>query len=337
MRARPTMVDVAEMAGVSLKTVSRVVNDERGVRAQTAARVREAVTVLGYRANDTARNLRRRQRPATVGLVIEDVRNPFYSSIARAVEELARVHGHMVVIANSEEDPAAEQKAVSTLLERQVTGLLIVPAGPDHGYLLDEIRHGTPVVFMDRPAQGVGADEVLIDNVGGAQRATEHLLAHGHRRIGVVGDPPTVYTVGERVRGFREAMAAAGVAVDESLVRLGGRDVVQAETATQELLSMAHPPTAVFTTNNRASIGALRALRGRESTFALVGFDDFELADMLPVPVTVVKHDPAQMGRAGAELLFTRLSGDEGPPQRIVLPTELVPRGSGEIAAEPGP
>jgi LacI family transcriptional regulator len=337
MRAQPTMVDVAEMAGVSLKTVSRVVNDERGVRAETAARVREAVTVLGYRANDTARNLRRGQRPATVGLVIEDVRNPFYSNIARAVEELARLHGHMVVIANSDEDPEAEQRAVGTLLERQVTGLLIVPAGPDHGYLLGEIRHGTPIVFMDRPAQGVRADEVLIDNVGGARHATEHLLAHGHRRIGVVGDPPTVYTVGERVRGFREAIAAAGVAVDESLVRLGARDVAQAETATRELLSMPHPPTALLTTNNRASVGVLRALRGRESTFALVGFDDFELADMLPVPVTVVKHDPAHMGRVAAELLFRRLSGDESPPHRIVLPTKLVPRGSGEIAGGPGP
>ncbi len=331
------MVDVAGVAGVSLKTVSRVVNDERGVRAETAAKVREAVAVLGYRANDTARNLRRRQRPATVGLVIEDVRNPFYSSIARGVEEIARLHGHMVVIASSDENPAAEQKAVGTLLERQVTGLLIVPAGPDHSYLLEEIRHGTPVVFMDRPARRVKADEVLIDNVGGARHAIEHLLAHGHQRIGVVGDPPTVYTVAQRVRGFREAMAAAGVTVDESLVCLGGRDVTEAEAATRELLSMADPPTAVFTTNNRASIGVLRALRGRESTFALVGFDDFELADMLPVPVTVVKHDPAEMGRAGAVLLFGRLAGDERPPQRIVLPTRLVPRGSGEIARRSGP
>jgi LacI family transcriptional regulator len=330
------MVDVAEMAGVSLKTVSRVVNDERGVRAETAARVREAVTALGYRANDTARNLRRRQRPATIGLVIEDVRNPFYSSMARAVEEFARLHDHMLVIANSDEDSAAEQKAVGSLLERQVGGLLIVPAGADHGYLLDEIRHGTPVVFMDRPARGVRADEVLIDNMGGARQATEHLLAHGHRRIGVVGDPATVYTVGERVTGFRQAMAAAGVAIDESLVRLGGRDVAHAEMATRELLSRSDPPTAVFTTNNRASIGVLRALRGRESRVALVGFDDFELADMLPVPVTVVKHDPGLMGRTGAELLFGRLSGDERPPHRILLPTALVPRGSGEISGEQG-
>jgi LacI family transcriptional regulator len=329
------MVDVARTARVSLKTVSRVVNEETGVRPETAARVREAVAALGYRANDIARSLRRRRRLSTVGLVIEDVRNPFYSGIARAVEEVSRLHGHMVVIANSDEDPGAERKAVATLLERQVSGLLIVPAGRDHRYLLDEIRDGTPVVFMDRSARGVDADEVLLDNVGGARRATEHLLTHGHRRIGVVGDPATVYTIAQRVKGFRQAMRGAGVPVEESLLRLGAREVAQAEAATRELLRMKHPPTALFATNNRASIGALRALGGR-SEIALVGFDDFELADMLRTPVTVIKHDPEQIGRAAAELLFGRLAGDERPSQRIVLPTRLVPRGSGEIRSEPG-
>jgi LacI family transcriptional regulator len=328
------MVDVAEMAGVSLKTVSRVVNEERGVRAETADRVRDAVSVLGYRANDTARNLRRGRPPATIGLVIEDVRNPFYASIARAVEEIARVRGHVVVIANSDEDPDAERKSVAILLERQVSGLLVVPAGRDHRYLVEEVRRGTSVVFMDRPAHGVHADEVLIDNVGGARRATEHLLGHGHRHIGVVGDPPTVYTVGERVRGFRQAMASADLTVDESLLCLGGRDAAQAEAATRDLLLLDRPPTAIFATNNRASVGVLRALRGRQPRVALVGFDDFELADMLPIPVTVVKHDPVEMGRTGAELLFARLNGDERPPQRIVLPTRLEPRGSGEIAGD---
>jgi LacI family transcriptional regulator len=336
MSMRPTMVDVATTAGVSLKTVSRVVNEEGGVRPETAARVRDAVAALGYRANDIARSLRRGQRSATVGLVIEDVRNPFYSSIARAVEEIARQHGHVVVIANSDEDPAAEREAVGTLLERQVTGLLIVPAGRDHSYLLEEIRRGTPVVFMDRPALRTQADQVLLDNVGGARLATEHLLAHGHRRIGVVGDPANVYTIAQRVKGFRQAMRSAGVAIDGSLIRLGAHDVAQAETAARALLSMKRPPTAVFTTNNRASIGVLRVLRGRETTVALVGFDDFELADMLRIPFTVIKHEPEEIGRTAAEMLFGRLAGDEHPPRRVVLPTRLVPRGSGEIAWRQG-
>jgi LacI family transcriptional regulator len=329
MGDRPTMVDVARVAGVSLKTVSRVVNQERGVRPQTEARVKDAVEALGYRANDFARNLRRGRPSATLGLVIEDVRNPFYSGIARAVEEVARRYGYLVIIANSDEDPNSERAAVGTLLGRRVGGLLIVPAGRDHAYLMDEVRLGTPVVFMDRPADSVEADEVLLDNVGGAARATEHLLAYGHQRIGVVGDPPTVPTIAERVAGYQDTLERTGMPVDESLIRVGAHDVRDAEAATSELLALADPPTAIFATNNRACIGALHALRAVEAPTALLGFDDFELADLLKV--TVVRHDPGEMGRKAAELLFARLEGDERPPKRVVLPTELVVRGTGEV------
>jgi LacI family transcriptional regulator len=324
------MVDVARVSGVSLKTVSRVVNDEPGVGSETAARVRKAIASLGYRPNDIARSLRRRQRARTVGLVIEDLRNPFYSTIARAVEEVAREQGHMVIVGNSDEDPTGERALVGTLLERRVSGLLLVPAGRDHSYLKEEVSLGMPVVFMDRPPGKLEADCILIDNVGGARAATEHLLAGGHRRIGAVGDPPTIYTIAERVAGFQEAFARSGLELDESLLRVGARDVLEAEAATRELLALSDPPTAIFATNNRACIGVLRALRGNGAAgVAVVGFDDFELADMLSV--TVVRHDPRQMGRRAIELLFARLAGDERPPQRIVLPTELVVRGSGEV------
>jgi LacI family transcriptional regulator len=323
------MVDVARRAGVSLKTVSRVVNGERGVRRETETRVRDAVAALGYRANDIARNLRRGRPSAAIGLVIEDVRNPFYSAIARAVEEVARRHGNVLIVANSDEDPASERTAVGTLLERRVGGLLIVPAGRDHAYLMDEVRLGTPVVFIDRPADSVEADEILLDNVGGASQATEHLMAHGHRRIAVVGDPPSISTIAERVAGYQDTLERAGVPVDESLIRVGAHDVGDAEAATRELVGLADPPTAIFATNNRACIGALHALRAIDARTALVGFDDFELADLLRV--TVIRHDPREMGRRAAELLFARLAGDERPAQRIVLATELVVRGSGEV------
>lgn len=323
------MVDVASAAGVSVKTVSRVVNGERGVRPETEDRVKQAVDALGYRANEIARNLRRGRSSATVGLVIEDVRNPFYSGIARAVEEVAWRNGYLVIIANSDEDPDSERAAVGTLLERQVGGLLIVPAGRDHAYLRDEVGRGTPVVFMDRPADSIEADEVLLDNVGGAARATEHLLAYQHRRIGVVGDPPSVPTIAERVAGYQHTLERAGIRVEESLIRVGARDVRDTEAATRELLALGDPPTAIFATNNRACIGALHALRAADTPTALVGFDDFELADLLKV--TVVRHDPGEMGRQAAELLFGRLGGDESPPRRIVLPTELVVRGTGEV------
>jgi LacI family transcriptional regulator len=329
MGDRPTMVDVASRAGVSLKTVSRVVNREPGVRPATEARVRDALKALGYRANDMARSLRRGRSADTVGLVIEDVRNPFYSAIARAVEEVAREQRYVVIIANSDEDPDSERTAVGTLLERRVAGLLMVPAGRDHAYLVDEVRLGTPVVFMDRPADSIDVDEILLDNVGGAAKATEHLLAHGHHRIGVVGDPLSIHTIAERVAGHKQTLERSGILVDESLIRVGAHDIPSAEAATQDLLELSDPPSAIFATNNRACIGALHALQAMDGHTALVGFDDFELANLLGV--TVVQHDPHEMGRRAAKLLFARLAGDERPPRRIVLPTELIVRGSAEV------
>jgi LacI family transcriptional regulator len=323
------MKDVAEEAGVSLKTVSRVVNGEAGVGTATAERVTAAIGRLGFRRNDVARSLR--GASSMLGLVIEDVANPFYSTIARAVEDVASREGYVVITASSEEDAERERELVTTLLSRQVEGLLLVPAARDHAYLRPELAMGTGLVFLDRPPGGLDVDSVLIDNAGGARAGVEHLLAQGHRRIGLIGDPPGLYTLEERVQGYREALAAWGIELDEELLRLGAHDVAQAEACARELLALPDPPSALFTANNRASVGALRALRAADARVALVGFDDFELAGMLPVPVTVVRHDPTEMGRRAAELLFNRLNGDGGPPQTVVLETELVVRGSGEV------
>jgi LacI family transcriptional regulator, galactose operon repressor len=328
-RSRPTMRDVAREAQVSLKTVSRVVNDEGGVRPETAARVAAAITELGFRRNDMARVLRQGQASRTIGLVIEDVANPFYSAITRAAEEVARKRGYLVITGSSDEDPAGERELLRLLCERRVDGLLVVPAGGDHRFLIPELRMGTAAVFMDRPADNLEADTILIDNVGGARRAVGHLLAHGHRRIGMVGDAWTIFTAAERRRGYLDALAAAGVPVDQALLRLGSHDVVAAEAAARALLALPDPPTAIFAGNNRITIGVLRAIRASGGRTALVGFDDFELADVLSI--TVVAHSPAEMGRQAAELLCRRLDGERSPPQRIVLPATLVPRGSGEL------
>jgi LacI family transcriptional regulator len=324
------MRDVAREAQVSLKTVSRVVNHEGGVRPDTAARVATAIAALGFRRNDMARVLRQGQASRTIGLVIEDVANPFYSAITRAVEQVARKRGYLLIAGSSDEDPAAERELLRLLCERRVDGLLVVPAGGDHRFLLPELRMGTAAVFMDRPAGSLDADTILIDNVGGARGAVEHLLARGHRRIGMVGDAGTIFTATERRRGYVEAVAAAGIPVDEALLRLGSHDAVAADAAARALLALPDPPTAIFAGNNRITIGALRAIRAARPGTALVGFDDFELADLLSI--TVVAHSPAEMGRQAAELLCRRLDGDRSPPQRIVLPTRLIPRGSGELS-----
>jgi LacI family transcriptional regulator len=332
-KERPTMSDVASAAGLSLKTVSRVVNDEPGVRPETAARVRAAISQLGFRRNDMARALRRGQLSRTLGLVIEDVSNPFYSAIARGVEEVMRERGLMVVAGSSDEDPERERKLALLFCERRFEGLLIVPAGTDHRYLLPELSLGTTVVFIDRPPGYIEADTVLLDNVGGARKGVEYLIEQGHRRIGMIGDDPTIFTERERARGFREALHAAGIPFDESIIRLGAHSTGAADEVTRELLALPEPPTAIFAGNNRITIGALRALAATGGSATLVGFDDLELAEFLALPVTVIAYDAADLGRRAAELLSRRLEGDSRPPQTVILSTNLVVRGFGEVRA----
>ena len=322
---------MAAAAGVSAKTVSRVVNRESGVHPATQARVDAAIVTLGYRRNDVARNLRKGIASATIGLLIEDLGNPFYAIMARAVEQVADRHGHAVTITSSDEDPAREQERLTGLLRRGAGGLLIVPASQDHRYLGDGLQRHTPIVFLDRPAVGIVADVVVLDNVGGARQAVQHLIAQGHRRIGFVGDPLSVVTSAERLQGYREALGSAGLTVDEALIRTSPARADMSEVSTRVLMGLAVPPTALFAQNNRNCLGVLRALRSLGVRPALVGFDDFELADMLADPVTVVGYDPGEIGRMGAELLFARMAGDRRPPQRIVLPTRLIARGSGEL------
>jgi LacI family transcriptional regulator len=321
------MRDVAHTAGVSLKTVSRVINAEAGVTPATAAKVTEAIDALGFERNDLARSLRQGGSSSTLGLVIEDVANPFYSAVAQAVESVASERGFLLITASALEDAERERELVGALLRRRVDALLIVPAGPDHRYISSDAR----TVFLDRPASGIEADTVLLDNLGGARRAVEHLIAHGHTRIACVADTADLYTVRERLTGYREALAAAGLEEDPVLVASGNRDAPTAQAAVARLLALPDErrPTAIFAANNRNTVGALHAFAGR-APVALVGFDDFELADLLGT--TVVRADPWRLGEQAAALAFARLDGDDRPPIEITVRTELIVRGSGEVA-----
>jgi LacI family transcriptional regulator len=323
------MRDVAERAGVSLKTVSRVINAEAGVATATAERVGAAIAALGFQRNDLARSLRHGLSSSTLGLVIEDVANPFYSTIAQAVETAARERGFLLITASAREDAERERELVGALVGRRVDALLIVPAGADQSYA-ETMRGRTAFVYVDRPPGGVDADTVLLDDAGGARRAVEHLLARGHRRIACVADRAELYTARERLSGYEAALEAAGVAVDPELIRPGSRAAEQAERVVDELLDLPpeRRPTAIFSANNRNTIGALHALARREDLVALVGFDDFELADLLGI--TVVRADAAQLGAEAAKLAFARLDGDERPPQHVTIRTPIVERGSGE-------
>jgi LacI family transcriptional regulator len=326
------MSDVARLAGVSIKTVSRVVNDEPGVHAETAERVLAAIEQLGFRRNIGALNLRRGSSTGTIGLVLEDVANPFYSGITRAAEEVARRFGRQVLTGSSDEDPARERELSLEFCARRVDGLIVIPAGRQHSYLMPEIASGMPVVFVDRPPGDVAVDTVLVDNLAGAASAVTHLAAHGHQRIAFLGDAPSIFTAAERLRGYREGCATAGLRYDERLVAMGPHTPGTVPATVDGLLTGAARATAMITGNNRITVLTLRALAGRIARPALVGFDDFELADLLDPPVSVVSLDPAELGRAAAELLFARLDGDNSPPRRLVLPVRLTPRGSGEVS-----
>src|SRR5918997_4654290 len=210
---RPTIRDVAERAGVSLKTVSRVINAEAGVTPATAGRVTDAIAELGFERNDLARSLRHGHSSSTLGLVIEDVANPFYSTVAQAVETAARERGFLLITASAREDADRERELVGALVGRRVDALLIVPAGADQSYA-ETMRGRTAFVYVDRPPGGLEADTVLLDDAGGARQAVEHLLAHGHRRIACVADRADVYTARERVAGYEAALEAAGVDAD---------------------------------------------------------------------------------------------------------------------------
>ena len=332
--SRPTMRDVAALAGVGLKTVSRVVNGVPSVDPELAARVHMAAEKLGYRPNLTASHLRRSDgRTATVGLLLEDVSNPFSAALHRAVEDVALQRGVLVLTGSLDEDPGRERTLADALIDRRVDGLIIVPAGTDHSYLIAEQRAGTAVVFLDRLPTLLGADTVVSDNRDGALRAVTHLLSAGHRRIAYLGDKRSISTAIDRFDGYRAALQSAQLPVDPSLIRHDLRDVNSAERAVIELMEDPQPPTAIFASQNLITIGVARALAqlGIADRTALVGFDDFLLAESLRPAVSVVAQDPAAMGRLAAELLFRRIDGDDGPGQTHVIPTRLLARGSGEI------
>lgn len=333
---RPTMNDVARVAGVSLKSVSRVINDEVGASPDTRERVLAAAAELGYRRNDAAHALRRSDgRSASVGLVLEDVSNPFASVLNRSVERVAGAEGSLVLAVSTNADPDREEYLIHRLLARAVDSLVIMSCRREHSFLEPEVQRGLPMVFVDRPPRRLACPTVRVANGKGGHDATTHLIRHGHRRIGFLGDRPGLYTAEERQRGWSRALREAGLTADPALAWRGQAEPAQAEAAMSAMLDLPDPPTAVFAAQNLVAVGVLAALRRRGAAHrvAVVGFDDLELAELLDPPLTVVAQDPEAIGRIGAEGVFAGLAGSP-MTKDVVLPARLVIRGSGEI---PGP
>ena len=332
-KVRATIRDVAALAGVGTKTVSRVINDEANVSPQTRARVQRAVLALNFKPNQGAGSLRRGDRKTlTLGLLLDAVDNPFSALINRAVETVAYPRDTSVLAASSDNDPERERIMVDAFARRRVDGLILNTVTEDQGYLQAEREQGTPLVFVDRPPTGLVADAVITNNYEAAIEATQHLVSHGHRHIAHVGDEPGTSTAWARLRGFKDAVAHAGLTNTSRQVN-GLRSEHQSYAAVHGLMQLDNPPTAVFTSHYVLTLGAIRALHDLqlEERTALIGFDDIVLADLLRPAITVMAQDPTRLGTLAAERIFARLDGDTSPVQTVVVPAKLIARGSGEI------
>jgi LacI family transcriptional regulator len=329
---RPTIGDVARECGVGRMTVSRVVNGGHLVSVETAERVREAIRKLGYVPNEAARILKG-HAPRTIGLIIPDLADTFFSICAHAVQQFAAKHGYLTLLLASERDAGSEATELAMMKSRNIAGLLIVPSSPESVGQLQEVRaRGVPVVMLDRTFPGLDAVEVMVENEQGAINAVVHLIEHGHRNILCLGYDSQFNSIGLRIQGYKKAMAQAGLEpelmITDSPAALGAK-------LRKRLLS-SKAPTALFSLNNVTTINVLQDLRSDNirvpEEIAVIGFDDFEMAALLSVPLTAVRQPAAELGRTAAQVLldWIRSRKTETSPARhkIVLPTELVIRRS---------
>jgi LacI family transcriptional regulator, galactose operon repressor len=327
-----TVKDVAQDAGVSQATAARVLGQYGYASMDARRRVRDSAARLGYTPNGVARALVSRSTK-TVGLVVGDIDNPFFAAVARGLSDVLEPHGHTVLLANADEDPARERRAMQALRSRQVDGLVVVPAP---GAAAEAFRGGPPLVQLDRAVRGLDADAVMVRNGAGAAAAVDHLARLGHTRIGMVCDSPSISSSAERLAGYRRALRGRGL-LDESLVSIGGSSQAEGHRAALALLGRPDRPSAVFTANNFMTHGTLLAARELgiriPADLALVGFDDLDWTTLIDPPLTVVSQPVSELGRLAGQRLLARLRGDDGPARRIRLDTRLVVRGSCGAAA----
>lgn len=326
-----TIYDVARHAGVSAATVSRVLNGHAKVDPVLAERVTTSVSELGYRRNAVARNLRK-SRTSLWAVIISDVENPFFTSMVRGVEDIALAAGYSVVLCNSDENPEKESNYILAALSEQMAGVIISPSSnrvDDVKLLLDS---GCPVVVIDRELHGLRTDTVLVDNEHGAEQATAHLIDQGYRRIACIGGPRWLSTATHRYDGYRRALGAAGLPLDESLVRFADFRERGGYDAMASLLDDGAAPDALFAANNLMTVGAMECLVQRELTvpsdIAVVGFDTIPWADLIRPTLTTVSQPAYDVGRQAAQLLSRRLSKPDADTTHVVLPTELQVRAS---------
>lgn len=327
-----TLKDVALAANVSRATAARALSSYGYVGDETALRVQQAADRLGYRANRVAKALRSGQLPI-VGFVPGDIQNPFFAHIAHDLEVELRQQGRNLLIASSEENVEQEKELLESLRSLGLRGFILAPASSsDTRHIAKMVREGMACVLIDRVAEGVRCDSVIVDNKAGAHEAISYLVANGHRRIGFLTEGSQIFTAQERQAGYLMALADHGIAPDESLIALSRSAVEHAIDATIRLFSQRDRPTALFTVDSLMTQGALLGLRsmglGIPHDVSLIGFDDFDLATFTDPQITVVAQPIAHIGPLAARLLVERLEGLNEAPRQTRFPTRLIVRGS---------
>jgi LacI family transcriptional regulator len=328
----PTIRDVAKRAGVAPITVSRVVNSSGYVSQETRERVEAAVTELGYVPNTLARSLRFK-KTNTLALVLPDITNPFWTTVARGVEDAASDRGFNVILCNTDESEAEEGKYLTVLLQKQIDGVVLAPARSTAEPVELIQKQRVPVVVIDRQVPHAQVDVVRCDSIKGAYQLVRHLLSLGHGRIAMLAGPPDVSTAVDRVAGYHQALAETGLEAQAELVRYGEFTQASGYDMAQQALTCRPRPTALFAANNFIAIGALRALRDAgvrvPADMTLVAFDDLPPAFVIDPFLTVVAQPAYQMGHKATELLLARLSGQAPAEyQHLLLPTEMIVRRS---------
>jgi LacI family transcriptional regulator len=334
MRSTSSIREVAKRAGVSLGTVSNVLNRPEVVAQETRQRVLEAIDEIGFVRNGSARQLRA-GRSQHIGLVVLDVANPFFTEVARGVEDLANQSGYIVILCNSDDSVAKENHYLHVLEEQRTRGILITPVQNDASYLHRFRQRGIAVVLLDRPSRIKDLCSVAVDDVLGGEMAAMHLLAGGHTRIAFVHGPLIIRQCADRRRGVLRALKAAGLDPEQALVDIptSAQTAREGEACVEQLLSASIKPTAVFCANDLLALGLMRGLIKRglsiPDDMALVGYDDVEFASVLSTPLTSVRQPKYELGRAAAELLLDEANNpDTHQHQHIVYKPELIIRES---------
>ncbi len=329
-----TIKDVASHADVSVATVSAVINKNKYVSPELVQRVHASIAALGYQRNSFARGLKT-QVSHSIGLIVPDIRNPFYTNIARGVEDVAHAHNYSLILGNTDDDPEREEKYLQLLESKQADGLIIAVTDRSYAYLQALSLQQLALVSIDRSLLHLGIDTVLVENKEGAKSAVEHLLALGHRRIGLLTGARGIAPTEERLQGYTEALAKYGVAIDPTLIFTTRPRVDGGEQGALQLLTREDRPTALFMMDGTMTIGALKTIEKLglrcPDDIALASFDDFVWASVLRPRLTVVEQPTYEIGQQSARLLFERLQNREKSPVEIRLPTQFIVRESSGV------